>query len=202
MILYKHIKNSLSLLLVLTCLTLLRGCNISNKTTFEPSPAKWALEQSVGTDMVTLDYASDDTVIFHDYFGLFIYDLNKLEIIRSIDLQEIDCSMTQGDDYCEITVSNDGCTIQLHNINSDDMYLYSVNTNTLQQAKYKPMNNSFKDKLIPIETLTDNPNANFSYGAVQFGADDYGYITTYDFTIGTLDYVRNDTAYSLFSFEK
>ncbi|HBJ1647832.1 MULTISPECIES: hypothetical protein [Clostridium] len=202
MILYKHIKNSLSLLLVLTCLTLLRGCNISNKTTFEPSPAKWALEQSVGTDMVTLDYASDDTVIFHDYFGLFIYDLNELQIIRSVDLQEIDCSMTQGDDYCEVTVSNDGSTIQLHNINSEDMYLYSVNTNTFQKAKYKPMSNSFKDKLIPIETLTNNPNANLSYGAVQFGANDYGYIATYDFTIGTLDYIRNDTAYSLFSFEK
>ncbi|MDR5588607.1 MULTISPECIES: hypothetical protein [Clostridium] len=199
---YKSIKKSFFLLLMLNCLILLNGCNNSKKSTLEPSPAKWALEQSVGVDMVTLDYASDDIIIFHDYFGLFIYDLNELQIINSIDLQEIDCSMTQGDEYCEVTVSNDGRTIQLHNINSADMYSYSVYTNTLQKTKYKDMKNSFKDKLVPIEKVIDNPNENFSHEAILFGANDYGYITTYDFTIGTLDYVRNDTAYSLFSFEK
>ena len=80
MLFYKNINNSFFILTLICLILFALSCKDSDKKEFEPSPAKWALEQSVGADMVTLDYASNDTVIFHDYFGLFVYDLNKLEI--------------------------------------------------------------------------------------------------------------------------
>lgn len=40
-----------------------------------PTAPELSLEQIVGVDMVQLDFASDDIVIFHDYFGLFVYGL-------------------------------------------------------------------------------------------------------------------------------
>ena len=70
------------------------------QTTLVPTAPEWSLEQTVGVDMVELDYASDDIVIFHDYFGLFVYDLDTLQIIRSLDLEPINCHQTQGDNYC------------------------------------------------------------------------------------------------------
>lgn len=80
----------------------------SQEITSEPTSALWFLHQSTGADMAILDYASDDIIIFHGYFGLYVYDLEKRAIIRNLDLQAINCAATQGDNYCDVVVSKDG----------------------------------------------------------------------------------------------
>lgn len=170
-----------------------------NKNALEPTIAKWSRDQSIGADMVVLDFASNDIVIFHDYFGLFVYDLNKLQIVRSLDLEAINCNATQGDEYCEVKVSANGNTINLHSIKSDEMYVYSVLDNTLYETDYKPMENSFS-KFVPIKEAIGLESGNHSYSAVAFNLGEYGYLYTYDGTLGTLDYVRSDMVYELFGF--
>lgn|GEM_PF-1833117 len=166
----------------------------------EQTPLSLSLyaDQSVGVQMTSLDYASDEIVIFHDYYGLFVYDFNAHGISRFLDLEPIGCQYTQGDQYCEVQVSLDGNTVQLHPANSKTMFVYDVISKSINETAYANMDIKFST--VPIETaipeLTDV--GNYSFRAVQF-PNDYGYITTTDQTLATLSYVRGDKTYLLFS---
>ncbi len=163
---------------------------------------KLSTGQSVGVDMVQLDYASDDIVIFHDYFGLFVYDQNTLEIMRSLDLNPIGCAATQGDDYCEVLVSADGNTVQLHPMSSEKMYIYTVSDNALLETTYQPMEERF-NSFVPIEDVLDSSEiGNYSHHAVKFDTYGYGYLHTTDGTIGELVYVRGDMLYRMFGIKE
>lgn len=174
--------------------------NVSQQKALEPTEPEWSPEQSIDTIAIPeLDYASDDIVIFHGYFGLFVYDLNSQQIIRSLDLKPLDCAAIQGDDYCEVTVSRDGNTVQLHRLSSENMYVYTVSDNTLLETKFERMNDRFGSNFVPIEDVVDTEHlGNYSYNAVKFDKGEYGYLYISDWTLGTLSYVRGDISYSLF----
>ena len=140
---------------------------------------KWYPSQTTGADMVELDYVSDEIIIFHGYFGLYVYDLKDQRIIASLDLKTIGCHMTQGDDYCQATVSKDGNIVNLHPISSEDMYVYTVSDHTLDRVPYKPMEEEFK-----------------------FNNGEYGYLYSENGTLGTLVYIRGDKSYGLFKNEE
>lgn len=111
----------------------------------EPKPAEVSGETLFGVDGPYLDYAgrlvtSDDItfvfrdiIIFHDYFGLIVYDLGNRDILRSLDFASIGCDMTQGDDTCQVAVSVDGQTVWLHPMSKDYVYRYEVEGNLLYQ---------------------------------------------------------------------
>ena len=172
--------------------------NLNKDIMLEPTIPQWSLDQITGADMPDIDYASNDIVIFHGYFGLFVYDLNSSNIIRSLDLNPIKCSATQGDAYCNVEVSKDGNTIQLHADDSQKMYIYSVTNNTLCETNYSPMENSFQDQLVEIGKAIGKRGGSLSCFAVQFNSGDYGYLASNDCTLATLDYVRGNKRYSLF----
>lgn len=166
----------------------------------EPTSPEWSQEQRIDiVGMAELDYASDDIVIFHGYFGLFVYDLNSLQIIRSLDLKPLNCTAIQGDDYCDVTVSMDGNTVQLHRMSSKNMYVYTVSDNTLGETTFERMSERFGSNFVPIEDVVDSKQlAKYSYNAVRFATGEYGYLHTSDMTLGTLSYVRDDMIYRLF----
>lgn len=170
------------------------------QTVLEPTAAEWSTEQSIDiVGIPELDYASDDIVVFHGYFGLFVYDLDTQQIIRSLDLEPLKCAAIQGDDYCEVTVSKDGNTVQLHRLSSENMYVYTVSDNTLRELKYERINDRFGSNFVPIEDVVDSKNlGNYSYNAVKFDTGEYGYLYISDWTLGTLSYVRGDMIYKLF----
>ncbi len=171
----------------------------SQQTTLEPIAPGWSPEQSLGADMASLDYASDDIVIFHGYFGLFVYELDSRRIIRSLDLKPIHCNATQGDDYCEVSVSMDGNTVQLHRMSSENMYVYTVSDNTLRETPYELMSNRFGGNFVATEDVIDPEKLGaYSDRAVKFDTGEYGYLRTSDWTLGTLSYVRDDSLFSLF----
>lgn len=172
-----------------------------------PVTANWTREQTIGADMASLDYASEDIVIFHGYFGLFVYDLNSLQLIRSLDLSAINCQDTQGDNYCEVSVSRDGNTVQLHPISSERMYVYQISDNSLVETEYQNLEERFRN-FVPIEDVISKlePGGNdeaaslgsYSYTVVPFGAEEFGYLSTSDWTLGSLRYIRGDMLYELF----
>lgn len=96
-------------------------------------------ETIFGADGPTLDYAGplgtgkESIVIFHDYFGLVVYDLTNSRIVRTLNLASIGCEMTQGDDACETAVSADGTTVWLHPRSKRYMYRFDVEENGLGQ---------------------------------------------------------------------
>lgn len=91
---------------------------------------------TTGADGVRLYYADDKRLIFAGYFGLFVYDRTKEEIFRSVDLEPIECNMTQGDNACEILIAEDGETVYLHCVRKDEMYVYDINKNKLNKESY------------------------------------------------------------------
>lgn len=94
------------------------------------------LSKSSGADGAMIYYADENRMIFGGYFGLFVYDTKKNEILRSVDLKSIGCNATQGDDFCEVLVEADGSVVYLHPISMNDMYVYHVEENTMTKTKY------------------------------------------------------------------
>lgn len=128
-------------------------------------------ETIFGADGPTLDYAGplgtgkESIVIFHDYFGLVVYDLTNSRIVRTLNLASIGCEMTQGDDACETAVSADGTTVWLHPRSKRYMYRFDVEENGLGQ---EPLVKTFQIDLEGEELfdryLTMEGNAQKSVG--------------------------------------
>lgn len=162
------------------------------------------LKADIGADGVTLDYADNDIVIFHGYFGLFVYQLSDQKIIGAVDLEPIGCNYTQGDSYCEVFVSMDGKFVYLHPMNQTVQYTYEVDTKKLTQSEYN------LDGIAMFDGLEDNfeqavkSDAIYSYNRVAFtidGTDEkyYGYLGVFsDYTIDDITYIVDDMVYSIF----
>lgn len=114
--------------------------NISGQRQLTAVSAALSEETLFGADGPTLDYAGklgtgkENIIIFHDYFGLVVYDLTKGKVLQSLDLARIDCHMTQGDNVCQIRVAADGTTVWLHPKIRQYMFRYEVEEDLLCQV--------------------------------------------------------------------
>ncbi len=114
---------------------------ISEARQLTAAPAQISVETELGADGPWLDYAgnpglsgaNNSVIIFHDYFGLVVYDLTDREVVRSLDLAAIDCNFTQGDNACQVAVSADGRDVWLHPRKRQHMFHYDVEKNLLRQ---------------------------------------------------------------------
>jgi beta-lactamase regulating signal transducer with metallopeptidase domain len=167
-----------------------------------PTSPNLSPAQELGVDMTELDYASDNIIIFHDYFGLFVYDLEQKRIVSSLDLEPIGCNFTQGDNYCDVAVSTDGKTVYLHPISSEKMYIYSIQENELKEAAYERMDNRFDDFIEIVDVVDYKEAGHYSHSAVKFSTGEFGYLHTSDWTLETLTYIRGDMTYKLFDFDE
>ena len=108
-----------------------------HKTTLSAKAAEYELTDLWGADKPEIYYEDDARMVFSGYFGLFVYSKETEEIVQSLDLKEIGCNMTQGDQYCEMNVSEDGKNVYLHVINDKKMYQYSTDKMELQHLDYQ-----------------------------------------------------------------
>lgn len=119
-----------------------------------PTPAKWTMDTGLGSEFPTLDYTCEDYIIFHDYFGLFVYDLNTRKLTRGIDLESIGCNYTQGSNVCEVIVSEDGSNVYLHPLEENNMYVYYIKDNILYarpyESKIKLIKNEIKGNIVVL----------------------------------------------------
>lgn len=137
----------------------------------EKIPKKEALFSAatvLGADGLQLDYRDDEILIFHDYFGLVVFQYAEKEgakkaqkgdntgsfvpgIIDTMDLSSIGCSATQGDFAAGVRVSKDGKQVYLHAMNAQDCYRYD----RAEQALYRCGMDLWPDE----ETLYESPTA-------------------------------------------
>ena len=129
---------------------------------------------------VRLDYESEDFIVFHGNFGLFGYDLNKREILFSVDFVKAIgiAGSVQGSHGSAVEVSDDGKTIML--------YEYDVETETRGEACY-----------IDVPTLTYTLGEYMPMDSVFSHDNAVGYIMTTT-VIETLYYARGDKEWLLF----
>ena len=164
------------------------------------------LGANLGADGAILDYADDDIVIFHGYFGLFVYDLSLQIFVRAVDLEAIGCNYTQGDNYCEVFVSEDGTTVYLHPLSERDMYVFDIPSGKLHKTFYDLEGITLFDGLVDNSDLAGSGGGFHSTQRVVYKIDDFTYYRYLyaggEAAIRDLAYVDSDMVYSLFdSFE-
>lgn len=160
------------------------------------------LDANLGADGVILDYADDNIVIFHGYFGLFVYDLSNQKIVRAVDLVPIGCNYTQGDNYCEVMVSEDGAFVYLHPLSLSEMYVFHVSTGKLYKSSYNLDGVALFDRFADNHDLAGSGDGFYSDQKVVFKTNDYTYygvLSAYgDSKIRDLNYFVDDMVYSIF----
>lgn len=143
------------------------------------------LSATTGADGSCLYYADKDKFIFGGYYGFFVYDMNQKEIVRGIDLAAIGCNYTQGDSACEISVTDDGNLVLLHPKNQTQMYVYSVNDNTMSLENYN----------MDGYNLYRNQYSGDSYGkfaSYEVNGELRYVVLVNDYTIGELGYTPDE----------
>ena len=149
---------------------------------------------------VFLDYANDNIVVFHGYFGLFIYSLSEQKLALAVDLNAtLGTSNIQGSSGAAVRVSADGKTVLLYRYDESGPpeKAFYIDTDTPMQfvySDYIPLDSVF-DGFADLREAGADPNT-FSDMAVKFD-DGYGYINCGN-TIGGLTYVRGDAEYKVF----
>lgn len=111
--------------------------NIAPETITVVSPAITA-EMPCGADGPILDYADGNLIIFHDYCGLFAYDIVEGKVIGAVDFVSIGCGYTQGEHTCEVLTDPNGWKVYLHPLNEEKMFIYDVLNNRLTREPYNP----------------------------------------------------------------
>lgn len=104
-------------------------------------------DTNLGADLPTIDYESSNYVVFHNYLGLFVFDLKQEKMYRSLDLATIGCKPTQGGNQCLIRVNDNENKVILSKKSMSYMYEFNLKENTLSKVSVKKLDNSeFKVK--------------------------------------------------------
>jgi hypothetical protein len=169
------------------------------------APAAWSPDTPLGAAGVpSLDYASDKYMILHDYFGMFVFELDSHRIIRSLDLAAIGCQYTQGSDACEVAVSADGGKVYMRTMETRKMYVWDLTAEpevSLYTGDFKQDWPTEPFKTVSIDAAVGAAyNGNYGNRAVDFGGY-YGYLyASNGENIGGLWYCVSDMVYTdLFS---
>lgn len=176
--------------------------NFSDKKILLPINAKWAENTLIDTDMPQIDYADEDKIIFHAYFGLFVYDLNQSSIIKSIDLKAINCQKVQTGGRPEIYVHNSGNIVFIHPYQSNDMYIYYIGENTLEKLPYQKPENIYKNIISKWEVEESILEASInlcSDNVITFSDGSFGYLTVDNAYITTIKYCKSGKKWNLFN---
>lgn len=106
----------------------------ASKTYAAALPADWVMNTMLDTEIPDLDYASENMVIFHGYFGLFVYDLQAKQMISSLSLKDLGCQKVQTGGTLRILVSEDGEVVYLYPYEKDYMYLFNIRENNIEKT--------------------------------------------------------------------
>lgn len=157
----------------------------------------------LGPYLPDLDYANEDIIIFHSYFGIFIYDLEEKNIVSSIDLD----SLGIVDNAMQVQVNEEGTNVYIVPDNENFVFCWNIGSDSLQK-KYTPVDEQYFTKFIDnleIERKKDNYTfASFLYSnrAVAFEDGSYGQLYNSSHYAKDIVYVRNDMQWRIFENEK
>lgn len=161
------------------------------------------LDSPNGADPMSLDFANEDLVILHGYQGLFVYSKSEEKLIAALDLDYIGCSYTQGDYYCDVTVSEDGSTVYLHAMTSDIRYEYNVYENRLFCKAYNPSEGELGVRLtLKLEDYVERDftvyQSTYCAEITSDGETVYGYLQSGSGLWRDIAYVEGDQYFPIF----
>ncbi len=168
----------------------------------EITPPDITRDTSLGADLVILDYADSRRVIFHGYFGLFVYDKDSEAMIGAVNLEAIGCDGTQGDDYCEVSVERDGSRVYLAPISGNMMYVYDVAKQSLVMKPHDVDGIEMFDAFKESGEVLGEPQGFRSWRSAVITQEDgsvrYGYVSAAENALESVQYeeVGADGSYS------
>lgn len=159
-------------------------------------------EDAMGADMVLLDYADEEIIIFHCYKGLFVYHRTDGSL-DGVNLENIGCNFTQGDQACEVGTSVDGMKVYLHTMNAEDMYIYETDTKKMQAVNYAevggvPSEAKIKTTTDCVDLESDRWHSEYCALIDVEGETVYGYLTCEGGSLYDLVYVEGEERIKLF----
>lgn len=157
--------------------------DMDTEETVEITAPTLRADMPLGADGPVFDYEDGDILIFHDYFGLFVYSLDSRILIGAVDLKAIGCDSTQGDNYCEVSVAADGSHVFLAPLSQEKMYVYNVAEQSLGMTSHD----------LSDIALFDKGNGNMTV------MERYGKLFSQDGTIGGLTYEKGGNTFPLFA---
>lgn len=147
-----------------------------------------------GGSFTDLIYVSKDKAILRGAVGVMVYDLEKQEISRALDLKDIDMNNIQGLEITFYGVDNTGSKIIMFNtadsgaeIKNKNTYLYDIEKDKLDIVD----NREFEDRYVGIKEGDYDVYRKYSekYSPMEFGSY-YGEID--DNTLCFLGHDRSD----------
>lgn len=182
---------------------------LETRTMHVPAP-QLSADMPVGEEYVFIDYADNRLVIFHGYFGLFVYDKAERLIVGAVDLQNIFYNSEQGYAPYQVSVTADGSAVyleseQLKPLANSLLYVYDVEARSLALENADFCKESLFDDIVfrRASDFIDEYLGWRSYRRVTRRMDDgsviYGYLESIDETVGNLQYVEGDEVYPLFA---
>lgn len=157
----------------------------------------------IGPYFPSLDYADESMIIFHSYFGIFIYDLKEKCIVSSMDLD----SLKMADSSVSVKVNEEGTDIYIMSDNSDFAFCWNISSDSLQK-KHVPEDERFFTKFVDNLEIEKEQReytfASFLYSdkAVVFEDGSYGRLYNPGYYVKDIMYIRNDQKWNIFENEK
>lgn len=156
----------------------------------------------IAVDFPTLDYVSDNRVIFHYGIGVFFYDTNKNKIYRTVDLEPYGYNYSNGDNTPEIMVSPDGEVLYIcgnHCKNEKSKYKYNIKRNTMN--KVSEVNLLHDDNIYPMADIYKKfkeieylgHQGKFSHEVYKIDNEKYAYLYCEDGRFSNLEIIYYDT---------
>ncbi len=182
----------------------------------------------IGSDGVILDYVDSHKVIFHGYAGLFVYNLDEIAMESSVDLEPIRCNYTQGDNACEVSVSDDGRYVYMvlaYKYGSGESYTYGASTHlgdldpnsstytgdivyrydTITEEllcgptyELMPEGTGIFDELRPFEDCKEGTYEGYVSDCVEVADGVYGYLTCSTGMWKDIVYVESDMVFMMY----
>ncbi len=138
-------KELKKMLLVLAIAVLIVGCNKAENAAKTEDVAKTE-ESATGETMEikeakledakggiissVLDYSSEKTLVFHDYYGLFVYSLENEQLVKSVNIKDLGFETVQGDDAVFVTYDEEKETLILYKLTDDNAVEINLKDNT------------------------------------------------------------------------
>ena len=162
-------------------------------------PATWSMNTFLDSEIPDLDYADDRIVIFHSYFGLFVYDIKTEKIVNSLDLKAIGCQKVQNGGPTRVVVSTDGNNVYLYPHEKDHMYILNLAENNLKKTKSGEAGEAFRGLMPSHDVLPDTDRKIYlcSNKCVVFDDGSFGYLYLTGNAAPDITYVRGEKEWRL-----
>ena len=92
-------------------------------------------ETGLAEDNLTLDYADNDTIIFHQKYGIFIYSISENKLLGAASWEEFGYPYEMSDTTNIISVNKQGTKIYIQSTETPDISVFDVKSKEIETTE-------------------------------------------------------------------